>query len=149
MIATSILLSFLVFAAAERHSRAMSARPNYLFVRMFAFEPPPGTQVLNAYYHLGGDSAVTVLKLRTTPDVVEKIMGRRFIRSDRRTCLWSHESGHSNMPEPVLSWFLPPQARSLDWYRTEGFNDTFGRDEAILGYDQETLTAYFYWCGVD
>jgi hypothetical protein len=47
------------------------------------------------------------------------------------------------MPENVLSWFLPPQVSSIDWYTMKGFDGTFGHDEAILGYDKDTQTAYF------
>ena len=56
---------------------------------------------------------MTVLKFRTTTDIIDRIITDKFIRSDRRTCLWSHENGYSNMPEHVLSWFLPPQAPSI------------------------------------
>ena len=149
MIGLAALFTILTLALSWFYGIHMSSHPDLLFKKTFQFAPPSETQVLNGYCDLGSDFGMTVLKFRTTKDVIDKIIAGRFTRSDRRTCLWDHENGYSNMPENVLSWFLPPQVSSIDWYTMKGFDGTFGHDEAILGYDKDTQTAYFYWCGVD
>lgn len=144
-----ILLPIPVICVFGIYGHSMSSHPERLFERTFHCEPPSGTEVLNGYCSVSSDFGLTALRFRTTREVLDKIVPGNFVRSDRKTCLWGHENGYSNLPPEVLSWFLPPRASAVDWYTATEFDRTFAREEAILGYDGQTQTAYFYWCGVD
>jgi hypothetical protein len=149
MIGLAAVFTVLGLVAAWLYGIRMSSHPDLLFERTFHFESAPETRALNGYCDVGSDYAVTAIKFRTTREVIQRITTNRFIPSDRKTCLWSHENGYSNLPARVLTWFLPPQESSTVWYSSSEFDGTFGHEEAILGYGEDTHTAYFYWCGVD
>jgi hypothetical protein len=148
MIVISILLTLMVFATAKLHSRTMSRHPNRLFRVTFGSSPPPGTSVLEAYHESIMDYGTTVMKFRTTQDVIDKITSRNFTRGDKKAFLQSYGSNAHNLPEGVRSWFLPAE-QADQFYIALVFDKSFGRSEAVLCYEEKTQTAYFHWIGID
>jgi ABC-type transport system involved in cytochrome c biogenesis permease subunit len=148
MIVMSILLTLLVFAGAELHSRIMSARPAHLFRVTFGFQPPPDTCVLEAYHQSIMDYGMTVLKFRTTQEVIDRITSRNFTRGDKEAFLRSYGSNEHNLAEGVRSWFLPA-AEADQFYMAKPFDKSFASNEAVLSYNEKTQVACFHWVGVD
>jgi len=149
MIVLSILLTSALFAALWLCSHSMSSHPDRLLKMTFGFEPPPETCFLEAYHELGQDYAETVMKFRTTRDVVDRIVADKFVPGDRQACTRLCEHARDNLPQRVRSWFLPPSEEAARWYIAEPFEGRFGHDEAVLCYDEQTQIAYFHWFGVD
>ena len=148
MIVLSMLLTFLVFAAAERYSRIMSGDPNRLFKATFGFLLPPETAVLEAYHESIMDYGTTVMEFRTTQDVLGRIIANSFTRVDKEAFLRSYESNAHNLPQDVRTWFLPA-AQADRFYLAVVFERSFGSSEAVLCYEEKTQTVYFHWVGVD
>jgi hypothetical protein len=149
MIVLSGLLTFLVFAGAERHSRIMSEHPEYLFRVTFCFPPPPETSVLEAYHYSVMDFATTVMKFRTTRDVIDRIIGHQFRRSERAAFVLECGYDEHNLPSHVRSWFLPAAEEADQFYTASPFGESFARTKAVLAYNEKTQIAYFHWVGVD
>ena len=149
MIVMSILLTLLVFAGAELHSRITSARPDHLFRVTFGFTPPSDTCVLEAYHESIMDFGTTVLEFRTTRDVIDRITSRSFTRSDGATFVQACGADEHNLPDRVRSWFLPTAAEADQFYVAKPFDKSFASSEAVLSYNEKTQVAYFHWVGVD
>ncbi|MCU0918527.1 MAG: hypothetical protein MUC88_28800 [Planctomycetes bacterium] len=148
MIALSVLVTVLVFAAAQRHSRIMSGDPQRLFEVTFGFSTPPGTSVVEAHHESIMDYGTTVLRFRTTQEVINLIASHNFARIDKETFLRAYQSNDHNLPDDVRSWFLPAGEADQFYLATE-FDTSFGTSEAALCYCEMTQTAYFHWVGVD
>jgi hypothetical protein len=149
MIGLSMLLTAVVLALLWLCGHTMSAHPDRLFEITFGFRPAPETCVLEGYHELGQDYAETVMKFRTTRDVVDRIVADKFVPGDRQACTRLCEDARDNLPQRVRSWFLPPSEEAARWYIAEPFEGRFGHDEAVLCYDEQTQIAYFHWFGVD
>ncbi|MCX5646990.1 MAG: hypothetical protein NTZ17_20265 [Phycisphaerae bacterium] len=149
MIVMSILLTLLVFAGAELHSRIMSARPAHLFQVTFGFQPPSDTCVLEAYHESIMDYATTLMKFRTSQDVMDRIASRNFTRTDKATFVQECGGDEHNLPARVWSWFLPAAEETDRFYVAEPFDESFARTKAVLSYNEKTQVAYFHWAGVD
>jgi hypothetical protein len=109
MVALPILLGTQIFAAAELHSRLLSACPNHVFRMTFGFKPPAQTQVLKAYHKSPLDGATTAMKFRTTREAVDKIAAGRFVPCDKKTLAQTYAGNAQNLPQRVRSWFQPPE----------------------------------------
>jgi hypothetical protein len=141
MIGMSVLLTFLVFAAAERHSRIMSADPNYLFKATFDIPMSLEISVLEAYHDSLMDYGTTVLKFRTTQEVIDRITSRSFALGAKETFLRIYESNEHNLPEGVRSWFLSAAAEADQFYIAPEFDASLGSSEAVLCYGEDTRIA--------
>ena len=149
MIAVSALLTMWVFVMAELDSRIASARPNHLFKVTFGFKPPAQTRILEAYHKTLMDYGTTVMKFSTTGDVIDKIVARSFVLSDRKALVSAYTGNSHNLPKRVQSWFSLPDTPTGSFYVANPFDNSFAYSEAVLWYDDQTQIACFHWVGAD
>jgi hypothetical protein len=121
---------------------ALDFLPSHVFRSSFGFAPTSDVVELKGRKFAFGDSADAYLRFRANKVTVDRIIGDRFeeVSSEQRG-----SNGFENAPD----YWQPPRGRTMRFYHSSQLNDGFGWNQAVLAYDEQTGTVYFYWTGVD
>ncbi len=150
LIVISISLTLLIFSRIWLNDFIVNLQPSHIFKATFGLSPDAQTEVLQAYTKSGLDYETTVIKFKSTKEIVDKITNCKFCKADRETFMRIYKSKHNNLPDHVREWFTPTSDSPNLFYIAEPYNNSFGTvNEAILCYNEDSGIAYFHWVGLD
>ncbi len=126
-------------------SFALNFFPSHIFKSSFGFAPPPDVVDLKGAKSVFGDSGYARLRFRASRETVNRIIDSRFVEVSGEG--FKH-SGFLSL-DSAPSYWRPLEGKSVRFFESDRFDDSFGSSNASLSYDESSGTVHFYWIGID